>query len=57
MGDATLGAGEVGLEVGLALRRRADCLDAEHADAAVGQPVHAFERQAGEGRGSKQGYR
>src|SRR6185437_13075582 len=35
VGDAAFGAGHVREEIQLALRRRADCLHTEHADAAV----------------------
>src|SRR3954466_1578276 len=45
MGDASFGAGQVSLKVRLAFRRGADCFDAEHANAAIRQPMYAFHRQ------------
>src|SRR3954471_13603481 len=45
MGDASFGAGQVSLKVRLAFRSRADCFDAEHANAAIRQPMYAFHRQ------------
>src|SRR3954451_17034568 len=46
--DAALRAGDVRLEVRLALRRRADRLDAEYSDALVGEPMHAVDMQPGD---------
>ena len=46
--DAALGAGAMGLEVQLALGRRAHRLDSEHADALVGEPMHRLECEARE---------
>ena len=47
VGDATFGTGQMGLEVGLAFRRRADRFDPECGDALVGEPVHGIDMQAG----------
>ena len=46
--DAAFRARHVRKVVRFAFRRRTDRLDAEHQDAAVGQPVHQFQREAGE---------
>ena len=47
MRDPALSAGNVGLEVGLALGRGADGLHAKHADTAISEPVHEFHCKAG----------
>ena len=48
MGDVAFRAGQVCLEVGLALRSWADCFDPEGRDLLVSEPVHRIDMQAGE---------
>src|SRR5258708_30186256 len=44
--DATFRAGHMRLEIQLSFRRRTDRLDPEHADAAIGEPMHRCQREA-----------
>ena len=47
MGDPALSAGQVRLEVGLALGRWAYGLHAKYADTAISEPVHRLDCKSG----------